>query len=470
MAFKVALVGRPNVGKSTLFNRLAGRRAALVDDTPGVTRDRREGTVEWGDLVFTLVDTAGYDGAVRDGLSARIQIQTERAMRDADLVLMMVDARAGITPLDHDIARHLRALSTPLLLAANKYDGGSGQAGVLDAFGLGLGEPIALSAVHGDGLVELRRALVAATELRAKDAAPADAARDGGEHPAPKPIQLAVIGRPNVGKSTLLNALLGEERLVAGPEPGITRDSVAIEWSFQGIPVRLIDTAGMRRRTRVSDRLERLSAEDSRRAIRFAHVCAVVIDAEAGLEKPDLGLLSWVAEEGRAPLIVANKWDRIADGGAARAAIASRIERSLSQIRGVPVVALSALTSAGLRRLMPTVIDTYEVWNRHVSTGALNAWLRAAARRHPPPRLDGRPLAIRYITQVSVRPPTFALFLNRRVRVPDSYLRFLTAGLRERFGLAGVPLRFLSRTSDNPYAPDGGKRSAPRGRRRPDAG
>ncbi|HRW59399.1 MAG TPA: ribosome biogenesis GTPase Der [Defluviicoccus sp.] len=445
MSLPVVIVGRPNVGKSTLFNRLAGRPLAIVDDSPGVTRDRREAAVQLGDLAFTAVDTAGFEGAAADTLAGRIQAQTERAVATAKVVLMLIDARAGISPLDHDLAGILRRAGLPVVLAANKYDGGAGEAGLLEAYGLGLGEPVPLSAAHGEGLHLLLEAL--------KDAAAGEieqVARD--TEPGPKQIQLAIIGRPNVGKSSLVNALVGEERMITGPEAGITRDAVPIAWSYAGRAIRLIDTAGLRRQARVDDRLEALAAADTRRAIRFAHVCAIVIDGSVGLEKQDLTIARWVSEEGRAPLLVVNKADLIDDRRASAADLTRRIQTSLAQLRGLKPAYVSALTGAGVGGLMARVLEAYESWGQHIGTGPLNRWLKEMSGKQAPPMVGGRPFKLRYIAQVSTRPPTFAVFANRIAPLPESYLRFLANGLRDRFGLGGVPLRFVVRQPRNPYA------------------
>lgn len=445
MSLPVVIVGRPNVGKSTLFNRLARRPLAIVDDSPGVTRDRREAAVQLGDLAFTAIDTAGFEGAAADTLAGRIQAQTERAVAGAKVVVMLIDARAGISPLDHDLAGILRRARLPVVLAANKYDGGAGEAGLLEAYGLGLGEPVPLSAAHGEGLNLLLEAL--------KDAAAGEieqVARDA--EPGPKQIQLAIIGRPNVGKSSLVNALVGEERMITGPEAGITRDAVPIAWSYAGRAIRLIDTAGLRRQAKVDDRLEALAAADTRRAIRFAHVCAIVIDGSVGLEKQDLTIVRWVSEEGRAPLLVVNKADLILDRRASAADLTRRIQTSLAQLRGLKPAYVSALTGAGVGSVMARVLEAYESWSQHIGTGPLNRWLKEMSGKQAPPMVGGRPFKLRYIAQVSTRPPTFAVFANRLAPLPESYLRFLANGLRDRFGLGGVPLRFVVRQPRNPYA------------------
>jgi GTPase len=453
MALTVAIVGRPNVGKSTLFNRLVGKRLALVDDTPGVTRDRREGRGRLGGLEFTLFDTAGLEEAKAGTLPARMRAQTEQAVAGADLVLFLIDAREGLTPQDEHFARLLRRGGKPVLLVANKSEGRAGLSGAAEAYRLGLGEPIQISAEHGEGLAELYDRMAAAMPAPEKtpDEAPEEQA-DEGYGKERGPLQLAIVGRPNVGKSTLVNGLIGEERLLTGPEAGITRDAIAVEWEWQGRSLRLIDTAGLRRRSKVEAKLEKLSTADTLRAIRFAEVVVLVLDAEQGLEKQDLTIASLVAEEGRALVIAANKWDKIADKTAARRQVRDRIETSLPQVKGLPVVTLSALTGRNLDELMKAVFQAYEAWNRRVPTAQLNRWLEEATAAHPPPAVSGRRIRLRYMTQVKARPPTFALFASRAEELPDSYLRYLVNGIRETFDIQGVPVRLNLRKSKNPYA------------------
>jgi len=441
MAFTVAIVGRPNVGKSTLFNRLAGRRSALVADQPGVTRDRREGEGAIGPLRFTVIDTAGLAEAPPASLAGRMQAQTERAVAEADVTLLVIDARAGVTPDDHHFARALRRSDRPVMVIANKCEGWAGDAGLYAAYELGLGEPVAISAEHGEGLGALYDAL-----------APfADDAGDAADD-ASRPLRLAIVGRPNAGKSTLVNRLLGAERTITGPEPGITRDSIDIDWTFRGQPVRLVDTAGLRRRARVGAKLERLSADDSLSAIRRSEVTLLILDAALGLDKQDLTIARYVIDEGRALVIAANKWDLVEDVRAARAEIDARLAEALAQARGVTVVPLSARSGRGVERLMPAVLRTYERWNARVGTGPLNRWLEAAVAAHPPPLVKGRRLKLRYATQIKARPPTFAFWANLPRDLPEGYRRYLVNGLRESFGLDGVPIRVLLRKGDNPYA------------------
>jgi GTP-binding protein len=452
------IIGRPNVGKSTLFNRLVGKRLALVSDVPGVTRDRREGEARLGDLAFNIIDTAGFEDARGDDLAARIQAQTAHALDDADFVMFVTDARAGLLPLDDALAEIVRRSERPVLLIANKCEGQAGAAGLIEAYRLGLGEPLPLSAEHGEGFVDLYDAVRAVIESEDDAASLGTAARDEVVEPEPAdaPMQLCVAGRPNVGKSTLINRLIGAERLVTGPEPGITRDAIGLTWMHAGRAVRLIDTAGLRRRARVDDTLEQLSVQDTLRAIRYAQVVALVIDATTGLEKQDLTIARMVADEGRAPLLVANKWDLISDARSALGRLRDRLETSLPQLRGLAILPLSGLTGTGVEQLLPTALRVHDVWSRQLTTPVLNRWLAETTARQPPPMVDGRRLRLRYMTQTKTRPPTFLIFANRPDAVPEAYRRYLANALRDTFALDGIPLRLTFRATRNPYVADRG--------------
>ena len=451
----VAIVGRPNVGKSTLFNRLVGRRQALVDDIPGVTRDRREGNVRWGDLAFTAVDTAGLEEVFDDSLPGRMRRQTERAVADARVTLLLVDSRTGLTPMDRSFARWLRRLGTPVVLVANKCEGRAGLAGFLEAHELGLGAPIAISAEHGDGIGDLMSAIepqlggVAEEPAAVNDAYAYESEEAPGE--PERPIQIAVVGRPNVGKSTLVNALLGDDRMLVGPEPGVTRDAIAVEWTHAGRSFRLVDTAGLRRRARVAERLEKMAGADTMTAVRLAHVVVLVMEASAILDKQDLTIARQAAEEGRALLLAVNKWDLVDDHAAALSRLRSRLETSLPQLRGLPVVTISALKGLRLDRLMDEAVRIYDLWNTRIATAPLNRWLSDMLDNHPPPLARGRRIKLRYVTQLKARPPTFALWTNQPKSLPESYVRYLVNGLRDGFGLTGVPIRLVLRKGDNPY-------------------
>lgn len=442
----VTIVGRPNVGKSTLFNRLTGKRHALVDDTPGVTRDRREGEGRLGHLEFRVIDTAGFEEAAGDTLPARMRAQTEKAIAEADVCLFLVDARAGITALDESFAALLRRSGRPVLLVANKCEGRAADAGFVEAWALGLGEPVALSAEHGEGLGDLAAALGAVLPAEHAEIPGAEAAA------APEILHIAVVGRPNVGKSTLINTLLGEERLLTGPEAGITRDAISVSWNWRGRSVKLFDTAGLRRRARVVEKLEKLSVSDTLRAIRFADVVIILMEADAAFEKQDLQIADLVIREGRAPVIGLNKWDRVAEPQRQLADLREKAERLLPQVRGVPVVPVSGAQGTGLDRLLEAAFSAYEVWNRRVPTASLNDWLAAALERHPPPAVRGRHIRIRYITQVKARPPTFAAFTPRPAGLPESYTRYLVNSIREAFDMPGVPIRLMLRKPKNPFA------------------
>ncbi len=449
MSFTIAIVGRPNVGKSTLFNRLVGRRLALVDDRPGVTRDRREGEGKLGDLSFRVIDTAGLEDAARESLSARMQAQTAAAIAQSDAILFLVDARAGATPADRAFADLVRKSGKPTILVANKSEGRAGEAGALEAFALGLGEPTMISAEHGEGLTGLYDALRATLP---EATAPSESADEFAATAEERPIRVAIVGRPNTGKSTLINRLLGEERLLTGPEAGITRDSIAVDLEWRGRRMRIHDTAGLRRRSRIEEKLEKLSVADAINAIRFAEVVIVLIDAQTPFEEQDIRIADLVEREGRAVVIGLNKWDVIEPVPGALSRVRAEVDRLLPQIKGVAIVALSARTGEGLDRLMAAVTESHAVWNRRVPTAALNRFLADAVAEHPPPAAKGRRSRLDYITQPKARPPTFVLFSSRAYALPETYRRYLVNGLRETFALPGTPIRLTIRAKPNPYA------------------
>ena len=458
MALVVAIIGRPNVGKSTLFNRLVGQRVALVDDMPGVTRDRREGDARLGDLNFRVIDTAGLEDAEDASLEGRMRAQTEVAIAEADVTLFLIDARSGVTPVDQHFADLLRKGGRPVILVANKAEGRGGEAGLLDAYGLGLDDPVGISAEHGEGMGDLYTAL----EPFHAAAFEAEALEDEGE-PGDKPLRIAIVGRPNVGKSTLINRIIGQERLLTGPEAGITRDSIAIDWNWQDRKVKLFDTAGMRRRARVTEKVEKLSVGETLRAVRFAEVVVVMMDATEALEKQDLQIADLVCREGRALVLALNKWDLIENKNEALRDLKERVARLLPQVPGVPVVTMTAERGRGTEALMKAVDKVYEYWNRRAPTGQMNRWLDIATQRHPPPAVQGRRIKIKYVTQTSTRPPTFAAFTQRADKLPESYVRYLINGLREAFDIPAVPVRLNLRKRDNPF--DKGK-DGPKGKTR----
>jgi len=449
MSFTVAIVGRPNVGKSTLFNRLAGRRLALVDDQPGLTRDRRETEVELDACTITLVDTAGLESG-DEGLTARMRQQTEAAVAQADLVLFLIDARTGVTAADEIFGDLVRRAGKPVVLAANKSEGRAAEPGFYEAFSLGLGDPLAISAEHGLGIGEVIDAIGQAFEARGET-------ESGAEETDERTfkLRLAVVGRPNVGKSTLVNALLGEERMITGPEAGITRDAIASEIEWKGRPLRVFDTAGLRRKARVEGTAETLSVGDTLRAIRFAEVVVLLLDAEQPFEKQDLQIANLIAQEGRALVIAVNKWDLVRERQQRLAELREMCQRLLPQIRGVSLVTVSAKSGKGVDKLMDAVLAADEVWNKRLPTHALNDWLGAAIDAHPPPAPSGRRIKIRYMTQANARPPTFVAFCSMPKALPESYVRYLVNGLRETFDLPGVPIRFNLRKGKNPYAKAG---------------
>ncbi len=456
MTLKVAIVGRPNVGKSTLFNRLAGKKLAIVDDQPGVTRDRRFGVGRLGDLDLELIDTAGFEDVTDESLEARMRAQTELAVDEADVALFVVDAREGVTPGDEIFAEVLRRKGKPVVLAANKSESKASESGVLEAFGLGFGEPVPISAEHGEGMADLYAAVAAHAP---------DPDAEGDQDGAGKPVSIAIVGRPNAGKSTLVNRLIGEDRLLTGPEAGITRDAIPVDWEWDGRPVRLVDTAGLRRKAKVQQKLEKLSTSDTIRAITFAEVVILVMDATHPFEIQDLQIADLVEREGRALVFVLAKWDLVEDPQAKLVEVIEEAHRLLPQVKGSPIVALSAETGRGVERLMPAVFKAHGDWSTKVKTRDLNDWLQMAISRHPPPAVNGRRVKPKYMAQVKARPPTFVLFASRADQLPDHYRRYLVNSIRESFELPGVPIRLTVRSNKNPYADSsepGPARTAPR--------
>jgi len=460
MSFTLAIIGRPNVGKSTLFNRLTGKKLALVDDRPGVTRDRREGAARLADLTFTIVDTAGLEEGPRATLEGRMRAQTEAAILSADAVLFLIDARAGVMPDDKYFADLVRRAGKPVVLAANKAEGRAGDSGLFDAWSLGLGDPVPLSAEHGEGMIDLYDALrlalpeqTAAPEEDEDEAPRADLAddEDGSDVDVTKPLRIAVVGRPNAGKSTLINRLLGEDRLLTGPEAGITRDSIGVDFVWRDRKMKLFDTAGLRRRAKVVDKLEKLSAADALRAVRFSEVVVLLLDSTIPFEKQDLTIADLAAREGRALTIALGKWDLVENRGPELIRLREEAARLLPQVRGCPVVPVSGATGEGLDGLMAGIIEAHLVWNRRISTARLNRWLSQTTEGTPPPAVSGRRIKIRYMTQAKSRPPHFIIFGNQLDQLPASYERFLINGMRKSFDLPGVPIRISKRTGENPY-------------------
>jgi GTP-binding protein len=439
----VAIVGRPNVGKSTLFNRLVGKRLALVDDRPGVTRDRREGEARLLGLDFRVIDTAGFEDEDPHTLPGRMRRQTEAAVREADAALFLIDAREGVTPLDEEIGRWLRVETTPVIVVANKAEASAGDAGILESYRLGFGEPVAMSAEHGEGVADLFQALQPLIERKASE--------EEEEEGEGAPLKLAIVGRPNAGKSTLVNTMIGEDRMITGPEAGITRDSISIPWEWEGRPVQLVDTAGLRKRAKIDDKLERLSAADTKRALDFAEVVVLLLDATRGLESQDLRIAAQAIEEGRALIIAVNKWDIAEHASSLFNGIKAALAEGLAQLRDVPLLTVSGKTGKGIDTILKVAFDLREAWSRRVSTGELNRWFEAAIEANPPPAPKGQRIKLRYITQVKTRPPSFVVFGNRLEELPESYRRYLLNAMRRDLNLGPVPLRLDFRGRSNPF-------------------
>ena len=477
MSFTLAIVGRPNVGKSTLFNRLVGKRLALVDDQPGVTRDLREGAARLGDLKFTIIDTAGLEMATDESLQGRMRMLTERAVEMADACLFLIDARAGVLPADEIFADILRKKNAQVILAANKAEGKAGEAGLMEAFSLGLGEPLGLSAEHGEGMADLAyvlRPMIDLAEEEHEDYSPevdVDLTDTDEEHDEDaeveyipptrsKPLQIAVVGRPNAGKSTLINKILGEERLLTGPEAGITRDAISVMTEWSGTPMRIFDTAGMRKKAKIQDKLEKLSVSDGLRAVKFAEVVVVLLDVDIPFEQQDLRIADLAEREGRAVVLAVNKWDLEGDKQDKLKQLKEQFGRLLPQLRGAPLITVSALTGRGLERLHDAILEAHQVWNRRVSTSALNRWLVGMLEQHPPPAPQGKRIKLRYMTQVKARPPGFVVMASHPDLLPASYSRYLVNGLREDFDMPGTPIRLFMRSQneDNPFK---GRKKAP---------
>ncbi|KWV61194.1 ribosome-associated GTPase EngA [Bradyrhizobium macuxiense] len=453
MSFTIAIIGRPNVGKSTLFNRLVGQKLALVDDEPGVTRDRREGQARLGDLDFTIIDTAGLDEGAKGSLTARMQEQTETAIELADALMFVIDARVGLTPTDRAFADFARRANKPVVLVANKAEGKHGEIGAMESYALGLGDPVQISAEHGEGMGELYDALSPLMpELAEADDEIEDDEDVSEEEAAQRPIRVAIVGRPNAGKSTLINHLLGEERLLTSPEAGTTRDSISVEITWQGREFRIFDTAGLRRRSRIEEKLEKLSVADALRAVRFAEVVVMMMDAQNKFEEQDLRIADLIEREGRAIVLAVNKWDLVERKPNQISALRTDADHWLPQVKGAPIIAVSGLMGEGIDRLMTAIQDAYAVWNRRLPTSALNRWFEQAIQASPPPAVSGRRLKLNYITQVKARPPSFVLFCSRADAIPKSYLRYLTNSLRETFDLPGTPVRITLREKANPFA------------------
>ncbi len=450
MTYSLVIAGRPNVGKSTLFNRLAGKRLALVDDMPGLTRDRKEAEAAIGKRTIRLIDTAGLERAEQGSIAARMSQQSETAVAEADLILFLIDARAGVTPVDEQFADLVRASGKPVVLIANKYEGRASDPGYYEAFELGLGEPVAISAEHNQGMGDLYARINAALDALEESGEPFPEQEDTSDARA-RPLRLAIVGRPNAGKSTLVNSLLGEERMITGPEPGLTRDAVASDFSWSGRAFKLFDTAGLRRRSRVSERAEKLAVGDALKAIRFAEVVVLLVDAAQALDKQDLQIADLVEREGRALVIGINKWDLVEDRDRRLRELRETVERALPQVKGVSVMPLSAVSGRGADKLMGAIVNVYDAWNRRIPTAALNRWFAEALERHAPPAVSGRRIRLRYSTQSNARPPTFIVFCSRPDDLPEAYTRYLVNSLRDSFDMRSVPIRVHLRKAKNPY-------------------
>lgn len=446
----VAIIGRPNVGKSTLFNRLVGKKLALVDDRPGVTRDRREGEAELLGMSFRVVDTAGFEDEDPHTLPGRMRAQTEAAAQSADVALFVIDSRAGVVPLDEEIGRWLRGIDTPVVVLANKAEGKAQDGGVYEAFELGFGDPIPFSAEHGMGMDDLFHALRPHVE---RDEDEGDEGSDEDEDAPNGPLKLTIVGRPNAGKSTLVNRMLGEDRMITGPEAGITRDSITVDWMWQDRAVRLIDTAGLRRKSKVDDKLEKLSAADTRRAIDFSEVVVLLLDATRGLEAQDLRIADQIFEEGRAMVIALNKWDTVEQGSALYQGVRAALEEGFSQVKGVPLLTISAATGKGIDQLLGAAFDVRDAWSQRVPTAKLNRWFEDAIEKNPPPAPGGKRIKLRYMTQIKSRPPSFVVFGTRVDQLPESYRRYLVNGIRRELGFGAVPVRLTLRAPRNPFGP-----------------
>lgn len=452
MSFTVAIIGRPNVGKSTLFNRLVGKRLALVDDTPGVTRDRRFAEASIGELEFDIIDTAGLEQGDEESLQGRMWEQTRSAIEEADVCLFLIDSRTGILPDDRTFAQILRRTEKPVILVANKMEGKPGEAGYYDAFSLGFSDPVPISAEHGQGMADLHDALVAAVGEDVAYPIKVDDEENLEESLESRTLKIAVVGRPNAGKSTLINQMVGEERLLTGPEAGITRDSISVDWEWNGRTMRLFDTAGMRKKAKVQEKLEKLSVSDGLNAIKFAEVVIIVLDVTKPFEKQDLQIADLIIREGRAPVIALNKWDLIDDRQEVLKEMLLQAQEHISQIKGLKVVPVSGATGENIEKLMEAVLSVHKIWNRRISTSPLNKWLDDVQYHHPPPAVSGRRIKLKYVTQVKSRPPTFAVSCSRPEALPDSYSRYLVNSLRREFDLDAVPIRIYMRKGDNPYA------------------